>query len=348
MDNVKDSPVRLVPVRWPVRWILLLGVPLLALALGIAFFAKGHRETGPVVQPVVVKPAPIPIDYRKLVAERVTEASRQDELAVTRFNEGLTKALLGYKARSENATSETAEKLSSAEDLAHILFYMAKDQTDSGHQTDDYLDSETQPILKPLLGNFGRDINVLIQTLDNDLRRISMQLAVDLASIGPGNSETPGQILLAPDVKREFDAAVKRLGADATLSVAQLFAKQIGAAIRMAIPKRVAAIAARMFAKQVAKIAASSAIGSIPSPIPLPQVLFLGGLAWTAYDISTLSGDFRDEIYKSTKTELDGVGTTTRTYAQDFALKRTNEIRNIQTAMGSESLKAILGKEERL
>ena len=141
MDNIKESPELSTPLRWSVRRILVLAIPVLALALGIVFFSKGHRETDSVVQPAVVTPAPIPIDYRKLVSERVADASHQDELAVTRFNEGLTKALTSYSARSESAASETAEKLSSAEDLARILFFLAKDETDSGHQTDDYLDS---------------------------------------------------------------------------------------------------------------------------------------------------------------------------------------------------------------
>jgi len=342
VDKVKNYSEISPPVRWSTRRILVLGVPLLALAFGIAFFSKGHRETGP-----VVPPAPIPIDYKRLVAEKVTEASRQDDLAVTRFNEGLTRAVISYTAKSENAALEIAEKLSSAEDLAYILFYLAKDQTSSAHQTDDYLDSETQPILNALLSDFGRDTNVLIQSLDNDLRRISMQLAVDLASIGPGKSEVPGHIVLTPDVKREFDVIVKRLGIDATvLSATVIFSKQIGAGISKAIPKRVVAIAARMFAKQVAKIAASSAIGSIPSPIPLPQLILLGGIAWTAYDIWVIRDNFREEVYKSTKTELDRAGATTRTYAQNFAITKINAFRNIQTAMGSESLKGILGKEE--
>jgi len=301
------------------------------------------------VLPAVVQPVPIPIDYKRLVAEKVTEALRQDDLAVTRFNEGLTRALISYTARSDNVAFQTAEKLSSAEDLAYILFYLAKDQTNSAHQTDDYLDRETQPILNTLLEDFGRDTNGLIQSLDDDLRRVSVQLAVDLASIGPGKSDVPGHVMLTPDVKRDFDVIVKRLGIDVTvLSVTVIFSKQIGAVISKVIPKRVASIAARMFAKQVAKIAASSAIGSIPSPIPLPQLILLGGLAWTAYDIWTIRDDFRADIYKSTKTELDKVGATTRTYAQDFVITKTNAFRNIQTAMGSESLKAILGKEERL
>jgi hypothetical protein len=349
MDNIKDSLELSMPVRWSVRRILVLGVPLLALVLGIAFFSRGHRETGPVVQPAIVQPAPIPIDYKKLVAEKVTEASRQNDLAVLRFRKGLKKALASYTAGSEIAASKTAEKLSSADDLANILFYLAKDKTNSGHQTDNYLDSETQPILNPLLQKLGRNTNVLIQGLDDELRRISMQLAVDLASIGPGKPEVPGHVVLTLDVKREFDAIVKRLGFDVTvLSVTVIFSNQIGAATSRAIPKRVAVIAASMFAKQVAKIAASSAIGSIPSPIPFPQLIALAGFAWTAYEIRAISDDFRDEIHNLTTIGLGRVGATTNTYAHNFAIKQTNAFRNIQTAMGSESLKAILGKEERL
>jgi hypothetical protein len=180
MNSVKNSPDFSIPLRFSVRRILILGIPFLALALGIAFFSNGHRSAGPDIHRVSV-----PIDYKRLIADRVTEALRQDGLAVARFNEGLTKALIRYTAQSESAALETAQKLSSADDIAHILFYLAKDQTTLGHQTDDYLDSEIQPILTPLLGDFGRVANLLIQTLDSDLYRISVQLAVDLASVGP-------------------------------------------------------------------------------------------------------------------------------------------------------------------
>ena len=348
VDKVKNYSEISPPVHWSLRWILVLGVPLLALAFGIGFFFEGYRETAQVVLPAVVQPVPIPVDYKKLIAEKLTEASRQDDLAVTRFNEGLTRSLVSYTARSESAALQTAEKLSSAEDLAYILFYLAKDQTNSGHQTDDYLHSETQPILNTLLGDFGRDTNDLIRMLDNDLRRISTQLAVDLASIGPGKSEVPGHIVLTPDIKREFDVIVKQLGINVTvLSAIAIFSKQVEAAISKMIPKRVVAIAAKMFTRQVAKISASAAIGSIPSPIPLPQLILLGGLAWTAYDIWTIRSDFREDIYKSTKTELEGAGETTRTDAQNFAITKANAFRSVQTAMGSESMKTILGNEER-
>ena len=314
---------------------------LLATLLTIGVVAVLKNQKKPVEQrPAVTLPK---IDYAKLAKKKVEDAIQQDELALKRFEASLRNALGTYGIKSAEAAEAISAQASQPDAMAAIVFYLAKDQITSGHQTDDYLNNLIQPIFVPIVDEFGNAVSFATATFENDLRRTSVQLAIDLASIGPGASENNRRTVPDADIRREFDSAVRNLGINVAVTVVLVpldVASLIGSKGGPGILKGIRALASRMFAKQVVKLAATPALASIPSPLPIPQLIAVASLAWTAYGIYQMQNEFHDEVSTSITDKLGEISKAMKIRANDFALGKLNEHRSVQTAMADNTIKA--------
>lgn len=294
---------------------------------------------------VAPRPAPPPIpkvDYETLVKQKINEASRQDGLVLKRFDGSLSKVIAYYEPRFAYAASKSSEKAAKPDAMGAIVYYLAKDQIFKRGETDAYLTKKFEPVLKPIVDGYSRDVKKVMDRLENDLRVISVKLAIDLASIGPGATQAPQRPILRIDTRSDFDQALKDLGYTVVL-VSKDFVTNDFASFKVTpdIVKRIAAISSRMFAKPIEKAASSSALAAVDGPFPFGDILSLLGIAWTAYDISQMQNKFQNDVQDSMKNKLDGIRDAMNKRAKTFAVSKISEFRKLQEGMGNQTNKQL-------
>lgn len=326
--------------------ISVLIVLLATAAVGIVAFLESQRS--PVVRPVapvVPQPASPPVqkvDYQALVKQKTNEAGRQDRAAHKRFEHSLSEVIAYYEPRFAEAASKSSEQAAKPKAMGAIVYYLAKDQIYKKRETDAYLTQTLEPDLNRIVDPFARDVKKVIDRFEYDLRGISVKLAIDLASIGPGASPASQQPIPRFDTWREFDKSLKDLGYEVgVISASTVFIARDSAASRIAtnILKDITAISSRMFAKPIAKAASSSALAALDGPLPFGDIVSLIGILWTGYDISQMQSQFQEDVRASTKIKLDGISDAMNRRARTFAANKITEFKNLQEEMGNQTKK---------
>lgn len=219
---------------------------------------------------------------------------------------------------------------------------LAWDKVKNEHQADAHLTREIGPLIDPVVHALGRDVGAEMDKLESDLRRISVHLAFNLASFGPGNPPAPRRIDAATHITREFfEQALKNLGYHAAgVGVSIAFDAYAIANSRVGadVLKKIAAVSSRVFAKQVIRMAASTVLVLADGPLPIGDILAAVGLLWTAYDISQMQVQFENEIRMSTETRFGEVRSAMKAQVNVFAASKVSEFRELQSKMGSTSV----------
>lgn len=313
-----------------------LAIILLALvAVGVIAFLKSQRS------PVN------PIDYKSIVKQKTNDANRQDDLALTRFRDSLEKEIARYEPWFVYAASEAGSKASKPTAMEVIVYYLAKDQIYGRHETDNYLTKKIGPILDPIVDGFARDVNMVMDRFENDLRLTTVKLAIDLAAIGPGNPRLPRHDVPSVDSWAKFNQALKNLGcntAGVAVSVAFDVTAIADSQVSAEILKRIVAASSRIFARQAARVVALVPLPALDGPLPIGDILALAGIAWTAYDISQMHDEFRDDVRKSTRAKLDEIRDVMNNRAKAFADSKVAEFKKLQAAMGATFVDANSGR----
>lgn len=300
--------------------------------------------------PVEPRPAPAPlprVDYQALIKQKINGAARQDRAALNRFEDSLRKEIARYEPWFEYAASKSSEKAAKPEAMTAIVYYLAKDQIYKKRETDAYLTKELGPDLDPIVNGFSRDVKHVMDRLEYDLRGISVKLAIDLASIGPGVTPPSQRPIPRIDTWRDLDQALKDLGYKVgTVGVSTVFVADEIATSRFAtnVVKGIAAISSRMFAKPIAKAATSSVIAAFDGPLPFGDIASLIGIVWAGYDISQMQTQFQEDVRVSTKNKLDGMRDAMNKRARTFAVSKVSEFKKLQEGMGNQATKQFEGK----
>ena len=310
--------------------------------VAVAVIVMLKNQKSPVVSGVPVPaPAPVPtIDYPALVKQKTNEAIRQDQQARKRFEDSLNKEIARYDPWFQYAANKSSLELATPTAMGAIVYYLAKDKVSGTQETDTYLENALGPILKPIANAYARDVGVVMNRLEYDLRGISVKLATDLAAIGPGDPREPQRPVPNVGNWRDFDLALKHLGFNVPTAVANLIANPNSIpAFRVGpvVLKRIAEISSRMFSKQVVRLAAAPVLATMSGPIPIGPLLTLAGIVWMAYDLQQMQKQFENEVRASTKTKLHAIRDVMNRHARKYSNDTLAASKKLQESMGNQT-----------
>ena len=310
--------------------------------VAVAVIVMLKNQKSPVVSGVPVPaPTPVPtIDYPALVKQKTNEAIRQDQQARKRFENSLNKEIARYDPWFQYAANKSSLELATPTAMGAIVYYLAKDKVSGTQETDAYLEKTLGPILKPIANAYARDVGVVMNRLDSDLRGISVKLAIDLAAIGPGDAKGPQRPV--PNVKnwQSFDQALKHLGFNVPDVVATHLLTTNGIpSFRMGpiIQKRIAAISSRMFAKHVLRLAATPVLATMSGPIPIGPLLALANAGLAAFQLQQMQSQFANDVHTSTKTKLYAISNVMNGQARKYANDTLAAYQVLQASMGNQT-----------
>jgi hypothetical protein len=238
-----------------------------------------------------------------------------------------------------------AENVSTYESIGKIIGKLAYDQVKGTNEADSFLQEQVGPLLRPPIDALAANVNTGLAALDNDLRKNTVQLAVDLAALGPAESQPSMRFAPSGDVQQDFQRALQNLGID-TAAIAVAVAFDIYAIANTSVVRRLVAslssLASRVFAKQVAKTIVTITGPMVDGPLLIGDAIAIVFGLWTAYDISQLQPEFHAEVKTASANQLREIGAECDAKARDSAKERVLRFNEVQSQMGRESLKQLI------
>lgn len=311
---------------------------LLAIA-AIAFFKLQKSE----LEPKVPSVAPS-VDYGPLIKTHADQASRRNANAIQSFELAIGRILKAHITKLNKAADDAAKEGSDYGSCCAIIYYLAWDKVRDTAKTEEYLDSEINPMIEPVVSALAADVNRVVDTLEADLRRSTLVLAKDLAAMGPAE----GQRLIEVDIEglneADFEQSLRNLGFNASgIGVALTFDAVAISQSRIGklILAKIKSIALRMFGKQVAKVAGSAAVAAADGPLPVGDVFAVGGLIWTGYDVYASQKEFEKDLRTSVSNLLLEANNDIHKQAVDHANSMLKEHQDFQDNIGSQTAKEL-------
>lgn len=291
---------------------------------------------------------PVPkIDYQALISAETGKAKTQIGGLVKAHQASLAKLDQTHAPKFALAASSASEQAAKFGSITKLIAYLAWDKAKGTSEAESYLNTLIEPSISPALVDFHNDVNAETAKIDYELRKVTVQLASNIAAIGPGDASPPPRIDSSEDTLRDFQQILKSLGKDATVQVlvGTVGPPMIDVIVKRVLPtliRPISAIAGRMFAKQIAKVAALPAILSATGAVPIGAIVTAAvtvlGAAWTLHDIYKIGPDFQDEVYQKLKINLDEIRNSAIVQASQATEIKSEEIRKIQSEIGAKAL----------
>jgi hypothetical protein len=309
-----------------------------AMTIAIVVWANSQKV------PVVPKP-----DYAAMIRVHGEQAHQRNRNAFELFETDVDRIVQAHRPGLEDAATRAASESADFASCCKVVYYLAWDKAKGGSSTEEYLNSQIQPILEPEMESLASDLEKSVHALDLKLQESTLKFAKELAALRP-NGTTATIAIESDDVaaQPDFQQALQNLGYNATgIGASAAFDAIALSQTTLAGWKRLAsalpALAGKLFGKQVAKAGASAVAPFADGPLPVGEVLGVIGGLWTAYDISQAQQEFKAEL----KTSLDNLVNETdgnvRKQALDHAEDAINHYQSTQESISNQALADLTG-----
>ena len=297
------------------------------------------QESG--VEPRVPPEAP-KIDYGPLIKRHADQASRRNANAIQSFELEIGRILKAHETKLTKAANAAAKEGADYQSCCAIIYYLAWDKVRGTSKTEEYLDSEINPTIEPTVAALAAEVNRAVDTLEADLRRSTLVLAKDLAALGPPERQRSIEVDIEGVNEADFNQSLSNLGFSAAgIGVALTFDAISQSRIGKLIWVKIKSIALRMFGKQVAKVAGSAAVAAADGPLPIGDILAVGGLIWTGYDVYASQKEFEKDLRTSLSNLLLEANHDIHKQAVDYANSMLKEHQGFQDDIGSQTAKEL-------
>jgi hypothetical protein len=284
------------------------------------------------------------VDFRRKVRELVGVAISKDQKAHRDFRAALAKIISSYERQFAEIAEAVSRAGSDYEAIATMLYYMAWDQVRSDTRADAYLAGKLGPIVDPVTAAFGREISSELARFETELKKYSVQLAVDLAELGTNGAEAPPRMDSQADLNSAFKKATAGLAVEAAAhgSFLAVDGYRLGKSrAGTAFIRRIAGVSARTFGSQIAKLVGSAGLAAADGPLPVFDIVAAVGFIWSAYEVSQIQPQFKADLYMLTKGQLDEMRSELNMRASTFGDEAISKYQVIQRSMGERSVAAL-------
>lgn len=334
------SSSRATPRSRSTRNLRIVGFALVAVALIIWLNSQKTPVEPRPSAPIASQP-----DYAADVQRLLERAMTADQAAFERFERSLESTASQYQTDSLAASEAAASSLATYRSIRTIISKLAYDRIKGTSEADHYIQGEVARFLRAPIETLEGNANTALAVLDNDLRKNSVQLAVDLAALGPTEFTKSARFAPSGNVAQDFEKALRNLGID-TAALGAAIAFDIYAIVNTSVVRRLvstlSSIAGRLFARQAFKASVAITGPVVDGPLPFGDVVAIGFGFWTAYDIIRLRPEFHAEVKTVSEHYLREIGTEWDSKVREAANEQSARFKDVQARMGRESLKQLM------
>ncbi len=324
---------------------------LLLLALAIIWYVIFISRRKPVelqLPAAVPEHASAPLtDCAALVAQRSSEAHRRNHNAQAVFAMEINRIISSHESALASAAAEAAKAASTYSACSQVVFYLAWDKLKKETRTEQFLESQIAPVLSPAARAMSNEVDAATSKFDYELRRNTVQLAHDLAALGPKEQQYKIPTESAITTRSDFQKALGNIGIGAaSLSLPVLL--DAGALWKLkggiGLWRKLGGICVRLFARPAASLTASVATAAADGPLPIGDVIAVGGAVWTCYDIHRARAAFEKDLQTAMINMNSDIKNDLRQQSVAHAEALIKQYQQLQDDIGSHALQELTMK----
>jgi hypothetical protein len=284
---------------------------------------------------------PAGMDISALVRVHADQANRRDRNALSAFEMDADRILSEHRRKLAQVADLAAKKASAYASCCKLVGCLAWDKVRGRNTSEACLEGKLEPFVEPAVRDMSREMEAAVARLERDLCASNVRMAGDLAAVAPKDYGRDLVAEVGTSGRADARTALCNLGLDATgvgISLGFDAFALCKSQVARGLWRRMAAIAARMFARGAATTAASLTVAAADGPLPIGDVLAVGGMAWTAYDIHASRKRFRKEMAMSLRDLVGETANDVHGQAVAQAAAMTKRYQEFQDAMGSRTL----------
>ena len=244
--------------------------------------------------------------------------------------------------QAKTAIPETADKICGLWTCVKLCYKAAKDKLSDTHDFDDaFYSLLEEPIVQPC-----RHAN---EVASNELNNLNQRLkerytkyALDLAATCDLNRND--QQTLQPDIESHFETT-KAFSLNGQID--KMVTWLVGVPLEIVFFRETIQAAIKLFVVPVARICAASSAGAISAaadgPLPIGDAIgatiTIGGLAWTAYDVYSVTNVLPEQLKTNLANEIDTAKAELVKKASEKALDLVREYRLSGSTLKEELIK---------
>jgi hypothetical protein len=287
------------------------------------------------------------LEYEAVVGRCAEQATSRDLIALKGFEMELAQTLKDFNPQLDQARSDAVKAVSTFDSCNRLVCYLAWDKVLDGVESQAHLNAVIYPHVDPVFKALSGEIEVLVDNLDNELRKSNIRLASDLKAMGM-EADDPGGAMLVDDLSRgEIKQALRNLGFDmSAVEIAGGF--DVNAVIKSGFSKmlwmEISELSAQVFEQQLLVAGESETITGAVGPLLVSDLVNLGSVIWAEGDAYNNQSEFEIEVDLVLTGRFDGLITDVQKQAQDHALQKIESFCKQQADMGAQSLRDLLGE----
>lgn len=318
--------------------------------LAVSVVAYFVMLPAPTEKPVTSRPAEPRIEkvnYEVLISREKNAAAEATRRAQVQYEASVKRRIAAHASETVNIADQAADHAAELKILTKTIYYLASDKALGKKESDQYLQEQIGPIVEPGLQAISKGVSEDFIAFDHEVRRITVQLATNIAAIGPGTQPAPPRVVPPAAIGAEFSKVVMGLGgkfAHVGVDVGStVIFETVPKTMITKVSQMCAGIALRLFGKQVAKLVSSAMIGTATGPLEI--VVLVGSVIWTGYDVIQERKKYRDEVHSAIKTQLDDADQQIESGAVNYFARRAVDFLSIQTSIATKALEDIQKRE---
>ena len=278
------------------------------------------------------------IEYQKLVNAETIKAKMQSDQVVEAFRVSIRALDSRYAPSFSGLANGVAEVVAVPESIIRLISYLVWDTLKTTNEAEVLLEMQVKPLVNPVVSNYQKSIRFETTKLDESLQKITVQLATDIAGIGPSGAQSTPKPVSAQENTPEYKKLLDNLGKNAASPV---FDRAIEGLLKRMWPsllKPIRTLAFQMFGVQILRVTAT-----LPAVVTGPAAIFFqfANGAWLVFQVLSLQPDFKLDVATNLTINFDAIRSESRLAAYRFATARAIEVQSIQNAVGNNALKSL-------
>lgn len=296
-------------------------------------------------QRIINEKPSISINYDLIIKKYVDRASNRNESTLSFFELDIEQTNNNFKSKLKQASLDASEEASDYSSLSMLIYHLAYDKVKNLNTTEIYLNDEIKPIINSILIEMKKENDKILNKLDFELQKNTVQLAYDLAELNKDDGLNMNLNVNIEDINNlDFQSTLRNLGFDAFgVSIGVIFDTYAIKKSKLILPilKKITYTASKMFSKQVIKASASVSTALADGPLPIGDIIAIGGLFWTGYDVIQLRKEFKNEINISINNLLNEIQIDVQKQLINNASNILDKYAVLQEDLGEQSLESL-------
>jgi hypothetical protein len=234
------------------------------------------------------------------------------ERAVQRINRAHQQYLnrrqaLANSAEHQRQLNQLIARVARDESRSSRIMQVIRDMVRGGNRAQQNLERAIRPHLDPWLQSYSRELSNLLFQLEREYAAATEELAYHLAMY-PGPVPGTSTNVPVPNLPTDYRVSLRQLGfggAGLGISVGFDVFAITTSTLTTTIPTKLNTLLITMFGKNAAILSAGAGAAIADGPLPFGDILALGGVAWTAYDVRASSGRYRRVLRQNLHEAMD-------------------------------------------